>query len=70
LGFTDRQVALIFMLLSMISIGLVMVIQRIGDGWNWIHTIVFGGYFLSIVTGCFIMTHISFARSGLMNQKQ
>ena len=63
LGLSDRQVALVFMGLSIVSIGLVCIIEQIGDAWTWLHTILFGTYFLVIVVGCFIMTHISSSRS-------
>ncbi len=62
LGLSDRQVALVFILFSMISISLVLIIAHIGNAWSWLYTLVFGSYFLAIVAAFFTMTHLSSKR--------
>jgi UDP-GlcNAc:undecaprenyl-phosphate GlcNAc-1-phosphate transferase len=62
LGLSDRQVAMVFIFFSMISISLVLIIAHIGNAWSWLYTLAFGSYFLAIVAVFFTMTHLSSKR--------
>jgi UDP-GlcNAc:undecaprenyl-phosphate GlcNAc-1-phosphate transferase len=56
LGLTDRQVAFTFLVLALISIGLNLMIESMAPAWTHGHTLIFGGYFLALLTFFFFTT--------------
>ena len=55
LGLSDRQVALVFVALALISIGLNAVIEEFLGDWQHVYTIIFGIYFFALL-GFFFYT--------------
>jgi len=56
LGLTDRQVAFIFLILALISIGLNLMIESVSSSWSYSHAMVFAGYFLALLSFFFFTT--------------
>ncbi len=48
LGLSDRQVALVFWVLTLISLLLVIIMEKFLGEWNHNYTLLFSGYFLSM----------------------
>ncbi len=48
LGLSDRQVALVFWVLTLISLLLVIIMEQFLGEWNHNYTLLFSGYFLSM----------------------
>lgn len=48
LGLSDRQVALVFWVLTLISLLLVIIMEKFLGDWNHNYTLLFSGYFLSM----------------------
>ncbi len=62
LGFTDRQVAYIFILINILSFGLVWIIVRFIPVWNHFYTAIFILYFLTVFGILFSITQTRKAR--------
>lgn len=56
LGMSDRQVAFVFLVLALISIGLNLMIESMASTWTIGHSLIFGGYFLALLTFFFFTT--------------
>jgi len=56
LGLSDRQVAITFLVLSFISIGLVYFIETNITVWSHFYTLMFGIYFFSLLTFFFVIS--------------
>ncbi len=56
LGLSDRQVALAFVALSMLSVFVIYYIERFIVKWSHIYTMIFGLYFLGLLTFFFIVS--------------
>jgi UDP-GlcNAc:undecaprenyl-phosphate GlcNAc-1-phosphate transferase len=56
LGLKDNQVTTAFALLSLVSVVLVFTVNFLITTWNLLYTLIFGGYFIIILTGFFYTT--------------
>ena len=56
LGFSDKQVALIFWAISLISLIIVVISEKFLLTWNHAYTIIFSGYFFLMFIIFFITT--------------
>jgi UDP-GlcNAc:undecaprenyl-phosphate/decaprenyl-phosphate GlcNAc-1-phosphate transferase len=56
LGYTDRQVALIFVILSLTTITVTYIIFHIIEHWSHVYTAIFSAYFLLIAGTLFYIT--------------
>lgn len=59
LGFSDRGVAYTFAGLSLISMVLTVLIIKYIERWDYLHTILFGAYFLAVFITLFSITRIN-----------
>ncbi len=59
LGFSDRKVAIILFIISLISVGLSVYITNFVDDWNIIHIICFGSFALIVFLALYINTKIT-----------
>lgn len=62
LGLSDRKVALCFLSLSMLSVVLIYIIERFITDWSHWYTLLFGIYFLSLLTFFFYTTRKAAAK--------
>jgi UDP-GlcNAc:undecaprenyl-phosphate GlcNAc-1-phosphate transferase len=58
LGLSDSQVAFLFFGMGGFSIFLVLVINRFVESWSHYYTAIFVGYFLLLLTVCFIIKNV------------
>lgn len=56
LGLSDRQVALSFMSLSLVSVAVVVFIEKFVTKWSHLYTVIFGVYFILLLTFFFYTT--------------
>lgn len=68
LGFSDRQVALIFIGISLISSLLILLINRYVHNWGYLHIIGFGLYALIIFLMLFLVTKRKKKNEGLLKE--
>ncbi len=62
LGLSDKQVAITFMLLSLVSIGIIFYIENYILDWSHMYTLIFGLYFFSLLTFFFIISRKAAAK--------
>lgn len=58
MGLSDRQVALTFLLLSLFSLSLVLIINSLIKNWGYLHILIFSSYILLVFISLFTITRI------------
>jgi UDP-GlcNAc:undecaprenyl-phosphate/decaprenyl-phosphate GlcNAc-1-phosphate transferase len=59
LGFSDRQVAMLFSLISLVSFFMVIVMTHFIDIWHMRHYLIFGSYFLILFVFLFVVGNLN-----------
>ena len=67
LGFSDRQVAIAFLSLSVLSICIVFFIEKYVQHWSHLYTLIFGLYFSSLLTFFFVISRKAAAKQSSVN---
>jgi len=67
LGFSDRQVAITFLSLSMISVCIVFFIEKYVQQWSHTYTLIFGLYFSILLSFFFIISRKAAAKQSSVN---
>ena len=56
LGFTDRHVALMFIFLSIVSLGIVIYIYKYAEEWSYVHILTISGYCIGLFSFLFYIS--------------
>jgi UDP-GlcNAc:undecaprenyl-phosphate GlcNAc-1-phosphate transferase len=58
LGLTDRQVAILFIVISLVSTLIVYIFEKVSGGWNSFTAFIFAAYFLVMLLGFLYLTRL------------